>query len=152
MHRGGAPFPGSPPAQWQPQLGGLFVRSRNATRLIEPLRKRLQREMPGNSYVVVARLGDLVDAEMRSWIVGATLFTVFGMLALVLAGLVLIAVVNDAAALFRLVPLPEPPEELARLQSGNYTPLPAPAGSEPSASNPDVGPVRAARRARGSGM
>jgi serine/threonine-protein kinase len=36
------------------------------------------------------------------------------LLALVIVGLVLIAVVNDAAALFRLVPLPEPPAELAR--------------------------------------
>jgi serine/threonine-protein kinase len=36
------------------------------------------------------------------------------LLALVIAGLVFIAVLNDRAALFRLVPLTEPPEELAR--------------------------------------
>jgi hypothetical protein len=42
-------------------------------------------------------------------------------------------------------------EELARLQSGNFSNPPAPPGAEPSASNPEVGPGRAARRARGSG-
>src|SRR5262249_29220872 len=52
-------------AQWKPQMGGLFVRSRNARRLIEPLRKRLQQEMPGTSYVTVTRLGDFVDGQMR---------------------------------------------------------------------------------------
>src|SRR5262249_53772298 len=57
-------------AQWQPHVGGLFVRGRNSAQLIEPLRKRLQQEMPGTSYVTVGRLGDLVDAEMRSWLVG----------------------------------------------------------------------------------
>ncbi len=80
-------------AQWQPQEGGLFVRVRNATQLIEPLRKRLQQEMPGRSYVVVERLGDLLDAEMRSWIVGATVFTAFGVLALILAEVGLYSVI-----------------------------------------------------------
>jgi hypothetical protein len=41
-------------------------------------------------------------------------------------------------------------EELARVASGNFTPPPAPPGPEPSASNPEVGPGRAARRARGT--
>ena len=41
-------------------------------------------------------------------------------------------------------------QEVARLQSGNYSMPPAPPGPEPSASNPEVGPGRAARRARGS--
>jgi len=41
-------------------------------------------------------------------------------------------------------------EELARLQAGNFSNPPAPAGAEPSASNPSIGPGRATRRARGS--
>jgi hypothetical protein len=41
-------------------------------------------------------------------------------------------------------------EELARLQSGNFANPPAPPGPEPSASNPEIGPGRATRRARGS--
>ncbi len=39
-------------------------------------------------------------------------------------------------------------EELARVSAGNFSMPPAPPGPEPSASNPDVGPGRAARRAR----
>jgi hypothetical protein len=39
-------------------------------------------------------------------------------------------------------------EELARLQAGNFSNPPAPPGPEPSASNPAIGPGRAARRAR----
>jgi hypothetical protein len=41
-------------------------------------------------------------------------------------------------------------EELNRLQAGNFSNPPAPPGPEPSASNPEVGPGCAARRARGS--
>jgi predicted permease len=82
-----------PAAQWRPQEGGLFVRGRDVARLIEPLRQRLQQEMPGTSYVTVRRIGDFVDAKLRSWIVGATVFTVFGALALVLAAVGLYSVI-----------------------------------------------------------
>jgi hypothetical protein len=41
-------------------------------------------------------------------------------------------------------------EELARVASGNFSMPPAPPGPEPSAANPEVGPGRAARRARGT--
>jgi len=84
-----------PAAQWKPQLGGLFVRGRgrDADRLLQPLRQRLQREMPGTSYVTVRRLGDVVGDRMRSWIVGAGVFTAFGALALVLAAVGLYSVI-----------------------------------------------------------
>ena len=39
-------------------------------------------------------------------------------------------------------------EELARVQAGNFSMPPAPPAAEPSASNPAVGPGRAARRER----
>ena len=75
-----------PAAQWHQQDGGLFVRVRGDPRAsMEPLRRRLQEEMPGSAYVTVAPLGDLVDAQSRSWVMGATLFTAFGVLALILA-------------------------------------------------------------------
>jgi predicted permease len=80
-------------AQWKPQDGGLFVRVRDVKQVIEPLRKRLQQEMPGTSYVAVGRLGSLVDAQIRSWIVGATVFTAFGVLALILAAVGLYSVI-----------------------------------------------------------
>jgi predicted permease len=81
-------------AQWRPDDGGLFVRARGGTaRLVEPLRTRLQRDMPGTSFVTVEPLGDIVDVTLRSWIVGATVFTVFGALALALAAIGLYSVI-----------------------------------------------------------
>jgi len=75
-----------PTAQWRPEEGGLFVRaSGGARQAVEPLRRRLQEEMPGASYLTVTRLGDVVEAQARSWVMGANLFTAFGLLALVLA-------------------------------------------------------------------
>jgi hypothetical protein len=75
-----------PAAQWKPQDGGLFVRARGDARsVVEPVRRRLQRDMPGTSFVTVTPLGEIVDASLRSWIVGATVFTGFGALALLLA-------------------------------------------------------------------
>src|SRR5262245_16586180 len=82
-----------PAAQFRPHDGGLFVRVRDASRMIEPVRQRLQREMPGTSYVTVRRLSDIVDAKLRSWITGAKVFTVFGVLALVLAAVGLYSVI-----------------------------------------------------------
>jgi putative ABC transport system permease protein len=75
-----------PAAQWKPHEGGLFARARgDARQAIEPLRRRLQAEMPGTAYVTVTRLGEIVEGQTRPWVMGATLFTAFGLLALVLA-------------------------------------------------------------------
>jgi hypothetical protein len=82
-----------PALQWKPQEGGLFVRAADeASRVAEPLRRALQREMPGTAFVTVNPMGNIVGAKMRSWIVGATLFTAFGVLALVLAAVGLYSV------------------------------------------------------------
>ena len=83
-----------PAAQWRPQQGGLFVRARgDAQRLVEPVRSRLQREMPGASFVSIEPLGNIVDATLRSWILGANVFIAFGVLALVLAAVGLYSVI-----------------------------------------------------------
>jgi predicted permease len=83
-----------PAAQWQNQEGGLFVRTRgDAARMVEPVRRRLQLEMPGTSYVTIRPLGDIVDTHLRSWILGATVFTGFGALALLLAAVGLYSVI-----------------------------------------------------------
>jgi len=75
-----------PAAQWRPQEGGLFARPRGDARpAIEPLRRRLQAVMPGASYVTVTRLGEVLEDQTRSWVMGATVFTAFGLLALLLA-------------------------------------------------------------------
>jgi ABC-type antimicrobial peptide transport system permease subunit len=61
--------------------------------MVEQVRKAFQRDMPGTSYVTVTALGDIVNAKLRSWIVGATVFTAFGVLALVLAAVGLYSVI-----------------------------------------------------------
>jgi predicted lysophospholipase L1 biosynthesis ABC-type transport system permease subunit len=83
-----------PGAQMDPQQGGLFVRARGDAGLVmEPLRRRLQQEMPGTSYVTVTRLSQNIERETRSWVMGATLFSAFGSLALLLAALGLYSVI-----------------------------------------------------------
>jgi predicted permease len=82
-----------PAAQLRPHEGGLFVRVRGDPReFLEPLRGRLQQEMPGAAYVTVTRLAENIERETRSWVMGATVFTAFGALALVLAAVGLYSV------------------------------------------------------------
>jgi predicted permease len=88
-----------PAAQWRHFEGGLFARvSGDARHALEPLRRRLQQEMPGASYVTVARLAELTESESRSWDMGATLFTSFGILALLLAAAGLYSVIAYGVA------------------------------------------------------
>jgi putative ABC transport system permease protein len=83
-----------PATQTLPEDVALFARVRgDAQDLVEPLRERLQQEMPGTAYVTVSRLAENLEAEMRSWVMGATLFTAFGGLALLLAAIGLYSVI-----------------------------------------------------------
>jgi putative ABC transport system permease protein len=80
--------------QSNPRSGGLFVRTRgDAAHLRETVRARLQREMPGDAYVTVTPFADIVGREKRSWRMGATMFTAFGGLALVIAAVGLYSVI-----------------------------------------------------------
>jgi putative ABC transport system permease protein len=80
-------------AQFRPQIGGLFVRVRgDAARFKEPVRRRLQREMPGAAYVTITPFSEIVGSEKRSWHLGATMFVAFGVLAMVLAAIGLYSV------------------------------------------------------------
>jgi predicted permease len=66
----------------------IFVRVRgDAADLVEPLRRRLQREMPGTAFSNAIPLDRLIDPQRRSWKFGATMFVAFGGLALVLAAI-----------------------------------------------------------------
>jgi ABC-type antimicrobial peptide transport system permease subunit len=58
-----------------------------ATRYIETIRRALQREMPGASYVSVTPFSDVVGRQTKSWRLGATMFAAFGALALALAAI-----------------------------------------------------------------
>lgn len=76
-----------------PQQLGLFVRlGGGAANSVELVRRRLQREMPGASYITVTPLGRVIGEQTRSWKLGATMFAVFGGLALVLAAIGLYSV------------------------------------------------------------
>lgn len=73
---------------------GLVVRVRgNAAQQVEVVRQALQKEMPGASYVKVSPFAHFVGSSMKSWRLGATMFVVFGGLALVLAAIGLYGVV-----------------------------------------------------------
>jgi ABC-type antimicrobial peptide transport system permease subunit len=49
--------------------------------------------MPGTSYITVSRLGANIESVTRSWVMGATVFTAFGLLALLLAAVGLYSVI-----------------------------------------------------------
>lgn len=77
-----------------PEGTELLVRVRGRPEeYVAPLRARLQRQMPGASYVTVTPFHEIVDPTMRSWTSGARMFLVFGVLALTLAAIGLYAVI-----------------------------------------------------------
>jgi predicted permease len=84
-----------PATQFSPQSGGLFIRVRNGTakQHLETVRRRLQREMPGASYVKLTPFSEVMGQQTQSWRLGATMFVAFGVLALVLAAVGLYSVV-----------------------------------------------------------
>jgi ABC-type antimicrobial peptide transport system permease subunit len=83
-----------PIEQTQPEGGGLFVRVRgDATRSAEAIRRSLQKQMPGSSYVTVRPMAEIFGPTIKSWRLGATMFVAFGLLALVLAAIGLYSVI-----------------------------------------------------------
>jgi hypothetical protein len=81
--------------------GGSYVVLRmrgDPTSQVETVRKALQPVMPGQSYVTVTPLSDVVDGTRNSWELGATLFVAFGGLALVVAALGLYSVIGYSVA------------------------------------------------------
>src|SRR5256886_9091443 len=86
-------------AQWHPEQGGLFVRTRGeAVSYAETIRRRLQQVMPGASYVTVTPLREILGEQTRSWQLGATMFLAFGALALTLAAIGLYSVMAYTVA------------------------------------------------------
>ncbi|HET9707786.1 MAG TPA: ABC transporter permease [Gemmatimonadales bacterium] len=85
--------------QWRPDRGGLFIRTRgSAAGSSESIRRELQRAMPGASYVTVTPLTDIIGHETQSWELGATMFLIFGALALTLAAIGLYSVIAYSVA------------------------------------------------------
>jgi predicted permease len=85
-----------PADQVAPGVSTLYLRlaAPDARGEVERIRRALTRAMPGDGFVVVRPLEDVVDDQRRSWQLGATLFTVFGGLALVVAMVGLYGVVS----------------------------------------------------------
>ncbi|HEY2375701.1 MAG TPA: ADOP family duplicated permease [Gemmatimonadaceae bacterium] len=73
---------------------GLFVRTRGeAADMVGTVRRELQRVMPGVSYVTVTPLTKILEPNVRPWRLGATMFALFGGLALLLAAVGLYSVI-----------------------------------------------------------
>jgi predicted permease len=83
-----------PIRQVRPAIGGLLVRAHGyAAKVKEAVRRALQREMPGASYVTITPLSEIIGSQKRSWHLGATMFVAFGVLAVVLAAIGLYSVI-----------------------------------------------------------
>ncbi len=85
-----------PNTQFHPEEGfALILRMRgDPESQLEPVRKALQAVMPGETYVTVRSMGELVDRQRRSWRLGATMFVAFGILALLVAAVGLYGVIT----------------------------------------------------------
>jgi ABC-type antimicrobial peptide transport system permease subunit len=85
-----------PIEQHRPAGGhSLLIKVRgDPARQVEGVRKVLQRVMPGQSYVTVQPLREVIDGTRRSWRLGATMFVAFGSLALVVAAVGLYGVIG----------------------------------------------------------
>ena len=83
-----------PITQFHPEAAVVFARVRgNASAMTESVRRQLQPLMPGDGYVTVTPMRDIVDPNLRSWRLGATMFLAFGGLALALAAIGLYSVI-----------------------------------------------------------
>ena len=72
----------------------LLLRVRgNPLRDEETIRRTLQKLVPPMSFLTVEPLSDLLDAQRRSWQLGATMFVGFGLLALIVAAVGLYSVI-----------------------------------------------------------
>jgi predicted permease len=83
-----------PATQFNPNQAGLFVRVRgDAADDADAVRRSLQREMPGASYITTTPLSQPIGEQTRSWKLGASMFFAFGLLALLLAAIGLYSVI-----------------------------------------------------------
>jgi len=80
-----------------PSSGNLLLlrmAGKDPSASIETVRRELQRAMPGQGYVTVRPLQEFVEAQRRSWTLGATMFVAFGVLALLVAAVGLYGVIS----------------------------------------------------------
>lgn len=78
---------------------GMFIRVRGDTSVeAESIRRALQPLMPGTSYLTAQPMNTLLVRPQRSWRMGATMFTAFGGLAVVVAAIGLFGVISHGVA------------------------------------------------------
>jgi predicted permease len=83
-----------PIEQFHPEGAVVFARVRgDAEAMRETVRRRLQPLMPGDAYVTVTPMREIVGERTASWEAGTTMFLAFGGLALVLAAIGLYSVI-----------------------------------------------------------
>ncbi len=95
------PFGQVPPAPFPdvPNVHGILVRtSGSPDRLVAPVQRIIQGTSPLPVYARVRPYQTLIDPQLRSWRLGATLFSAFGLLALGIASVGLFAVVSYLVA------------------------------------------------------
>jgi predicted permease len=74
--------------------GSIVVRVAGDPRLqAEPMRRQVQQLLPGMGYARVRPIATVLDSVTRQWRLGATMFTIFGFIALVLAAVGLYGVI-----------------------------------------------------------
>jgi predicted permease len=82
------------PLTQEPTNSGIIVRTSGDTRtLAEPLRRQMQAMLPAMGFARVRPLASVLDSVIRQWRLGATMFTIFGSLALLLAAVGLYGVI-----------------------------------------------------------
>ncbi|HEY5062126.1 MAG TPA: ADOP family duplicated permease, partial [Gemmatimonadaceae bacterium] len=82
--------------------GMLLVRvAGSAADYAETVRRRMQRIMPGASYLMAAPLSNMLDPKIESWHTGATMFVAFAGLALAITGVGLYSVIAYGVAMRR---------------------------------------------------
>ena len=82
------------PATQSRTTGGIIVRTPGDPRAIaQPLRREVQQLLPGMGYASVKPLTSVLDPVVRQWRLGATMFTIFGTLAMLLAAVGLYGVI-----------------------------------------------------------
>lgn len=68
-------------------INGLYVRAADPDRALPSIATALRTSDPKVRFAKVATLRDVLEPQARSWTLGAALFTVFGALALLVAGI-----------------------------------------------------------------
>jgi predicted permease len=80
--------------QFHPESAHLFIRVQGeAAAVRESIRLELQKLMPGSSYLTATPFREIVDPQLESWKLGATLFLAFGGMALLVAAIGLYSVI-----------------------------------------------------------